>query len=333
MSTPTRAWHVTLDHVRAAEARIRPHLAPTPLRHYPELDAVVGHDIRVLVKHENHQPTNAFKIRNALSAMTALSPEARQRGVVAATRGNHGLGVAWSGALLHVPVTIFVPEGNNPEKNAGMRALGAELVETGRDYDAAAAVAHARAAERGLTLIHSTDDIDVIAGAGTMTLEILAQAEAQGQALDAMVIAVGGGSQAVGAITVTGALRPGVEIHGVQAAGAAAIHDGWHAGAPVTRERAETFADGLATRACYEATFAPLRAGLRDFVTVSDAEIAEALRLGLRTTHNLIEGAAATGLAGLRKLAPRLAGKTVAVIFSGGNIDAATLRAVLTGAL
>jgi threonine dehydratase len=333
MSTSTSDWHVTLDHVRAAEARIRPHLVPTPLRHYPELDASVGHGIRVLVKHENHQPTNAFKIRNALSAMTALPAEARRRGVVAATRGNHGLGVAWSGALLHAPVTICVPEGNNPEKNAGMRALGAELIEAGRDYDAAAAIAHDLVAERGLTLIHSTDDIEVIAGASTMTLEILAQAEAQGQALDAMVIAVGGGSQAVGALTVTGALRPGVEVYGVQAAGAAAIHDGWHAGAPVTRERAETFADGLATRACYRATFAPLRAGLRDFVTVSETEIAEALRLGLRTTHNLIEGAGAAGLAGLCKLGPRLAGKTVAVIFSGGNIDAATLRAVLTGAL
>lgn len=329
----TSAWHVTIDDVRAAEARIRPHLAPTPLRSHPELDMAVGHGVRVLVKHENHQPTNAFKIRNALSAMTALPVEARQRGVVAATRGNYGLGVAWSGALLRVPVTICVPEGNNPEKNAGMRALGAELIEAGRDYDAAAAIAHELVAGRGLTLLHSTDNVAVIAGAGTMTLEILAQAEAQGQTLDAMVIAVGGGSQAVGALTVVGALRPGVEVYGVQAAGAAAIHDGWHAGAPVTRERAETFADGLATRTCYQATFAPLCAGLRDFVTVSEGEIAEALRLGLRTTHNLVEGAAVVGLAGLRKLGPRLAGKTVAVIFTGGNIDAATLRAIVTGAL
>lgn len=333
MSTSTFPWHVTLDDVRAAEARIRPHLVPTPLRSYPELDTVVGHDIRVLVKHENHQPTNAFKIRNALSAMTALPVEARQRGVIAATRGNHGLGVAWSGALLRVPVTICVPEGNNPEKNAGMRALGAELIEAGRDYDAAAAITHGMVTERRLTLIHSTDNVALIAGAGTMTLEILAQIEAQGQALDAMVIAVGGGSQAVGALTVLGALRPGVEVYGVQAAGASAIHDGWHAGAPVTRERAETFADGLATRSCYQATFPPLRAGLRDFVTVSEAELADALRLALRTTHNLVEGAGVAGLAGLRKLAPRLAGKTVGVIFSGGNIDAATLRAVLTGAL
>lgn len=323
------AWPITIEEVRAAEARIRPHLAPTPLRRYAELDAAIGHGVRVLVKHENHQPTNAFKIRNGLSAMTALAPDARQRGVVAASRGNHGQGVAWAGALLGVPVTICVPVGNNPEKNQAMRGLGAEVIESGRDYDSAAEVARALVAERGLAMIHPTDNRDVLAGAGTMTREILAQAGDQGEALDAMVIAVGGGSQAVGALAVLRALAPGVEVYAVQAAGAPAMHDGWHAGAPVSLDTAETFADGLATRACYATTFAALRQGLRDFVTVSDAEIADALRLCLRTTHNLVEGAGAAGVAGLRALAPRLAGRTVGVIFSGGNIDAETLRAVV----
>lgn len=323
------SWPITIDEVRAAEARMRPHLTPTPLRRYAELDAAIGHDIRVLVKHENHQPTNSFKIRNGLAAVTALPAEARKRGVVAASRGNHGLGVAWAGALLGVRVTICVPERNNPEKNAGMRALGAEVIEQGRDYDVAAGLAYELVENRGLTAIHSSNDVQVIAGAGTIALEVLAQCKAQGHALDAMVIAVGGGSQAVGAMAVLRALRPEVEVYAVQAAGASAIHDGWHAGAPVTRERADTFADGLATRVCYAATFAALREGLRDFITVSDAEIAEALRLALRTTHNLVEGAAVAGLAGLRKLAPRLAGKSVAVIFTGGNIDDATLRAVM----
>jgi threonine dehydratase len=322
-------WPITIDDVRAAEARMRPHLTPTPLRRYVELDAVIGHDIRVLVKHENHQPTNSFKVRNGLAAMTAMPAEACKRGVVAASRGNHGLGVAWAGALLGAPVTICVPQGNNPEKNAGMRALGAQVIEEGRDYDVAAGLAFELVEERGLTAIHSSNNPQAIAGAGTMAMEILAQAKAQGHALDAMVIAVGGGSQAVGALTVLRALQRGVEVYAVQAAGASAIHDGWHAGAPVTRERADTFADGLATRACYAATFAALREGLREFITVSDADIADALRLALRTTHNLVEGAAVAGLAGLRKLAPRLAGKTVAVVFTGGNIDDATLRAVM----
>jgi threonine dehydratase len=322
-------WPITIDDVRAAEARMRPHLAPTPLRPYIELDAAIGHDIRVLVKHENHQPTNSFKVRNGLAAMMALPADIRKRGVITASRGNHGMGVAWAGALLGVPVTVCVPEGNNPEKNAGMRALGAEVLEQGRDYDTAAGLAFELVEKRGLTAIHSTNNTHVIAGAGTMALEILAQASAQSHDVDAMVIAVGGGSQAVGALTVLRALKPRVEVFAVQAAGAAAIHDGWHAGAPVTRERADTFADGLATRSCYAATFGALREGLRDFITVSDAEIADALRLALRTTHNLVEGAAVAGLAGLRKLAPRLAGKTVVVVFTGGNIDEATLRAVM----
>ncbi|WP_428265379.1 threonine ammonia-lyase [Haliangium sp.] len=324
---------ITIDDARAARERIRPHLAPTPLRHYDELDAALGHGLRVLVKHENHHPTNAFKIRNGVSALTALPVEARRRGVIAASRGNHGQGVAWAGRLLGIPATICVPEGNNPEKNAAMRALGAELVVAGRDYDDTQSTVERLVAERGLTIIHPTNNPNIIAGAATITLEILDQIEAEHAdraPLQAMVIAVGGGSQAVGALTVLRALRPEVEVYAVQAAGAAAIHDGWHAKQPVTLDRADTFADGLATRSCYEGTFPALCAGLTDFITVTEAEIADALRLYLRTTHNLTEGAAAAPLAGLRALAPRLEGKTVALIHSGANIDADTLRAVLT---
>lgn len=322
-------WPITIEDARAARERIRACLPPTALRRYAELDAAVGSGIRVLVKHENHQPTNAFKARNALAAMSALDPDQRQRGVIAATRGNHGQGVAWAGRLLGIPVTICVPHGNNPEKNTAMRGLGAELIEEGRDYDESVAVARRLMDERGLTMIHSTNDARVIAGAATMTLEILEQAED----LDAMVVAVGGGSQAVGALCVIRALRPDVEVYAVQAAGAAAIHDSWHAGEPLAHAVADTFADGLATRRCYDLTFGALRAGLRGFVTVSEAEIADAIRVYLRTAHNLAEGAGAAGLAGLRKLAPALAGKTVAVVLSGSNIDEATLRAVLDRSL
>ena len=124
-------WPITIDDIIATRARIAPYLAATPLRHYPALDAETG--ARVLVKHENHLPTNAFKARNTLAFMTALAPEQRTRGVVAATRGNHGAGLAWAGAQLGVPVVICVPHGNNPEKNAAIRGHGAELVEAGRD--------------------------------------------------------------------------------------------------------------------------------------------------------------------------------------------------------
>lgn len=321
------AWPITFEDIARARARIAPHLQATPLRRYAELDEAAG--MRVLVKHENHLPTNAFKVRNAVSFMTALPPEQRARGVIAATRGNHGAGIAWAGARLGVPVVICVPHGNNPEKNAAIRGHGAELVEAGRDYDEAVEVATRIMGERGLVMAHSTNDANVIAGAGTLSAELCEQAEA----LDAIVVGVGGGSQAVGAMVATRALRPGVAVYGVQARGAAAIHDSWHAGARLTTDRADTFADGLATRATYDLTWDALRKGLAGFVAVSDAELAEGVRLLLSTTHNLVEGAGAAGLAGLLRLRGELAGKTVAIVLSGANIDAATLGRVITGQL
>jgi threonine dehydratase len=320
-------WPITIGDALAAARRLRPHLSPTSLRGYPQLDAAVGAGVRLLCKHENHNPTQSFKVRNGLSVVTALGDDERRRGVVAATRGNHGAGLAWAGALLGVPVTICVPVGNNPEKNEAMRELGATLIEEGRDYDEAVGVADALVRERGLHLCHSTNDPLVIAGAATLSLELFAEAPD----IDAAVIAVGGGSQAVGALTVARALAPHARIYGVQAAGAAAIHDAWHAGAPVAREAARTFADGLATRNTYALTFPALREGLAGFVTVTDGEIAAAVRLLLRATHNLVEGAGAAGLAGAIKLADQLAGQKVAVVLSGGNLDEATLRAVLAG--
>jgi threonine dehydratase len=210
---PSVRWPIAFADVLLAENRIRRHVAETPLRNYPPLDAAVGHGILLRVKHENHAPTNSFKIRNAFSVMTRLSEDARRCGVVTATRGNHGLGVAYAGALLGIPATIFVPRGNNPEKNEGMRGFGAELVEEGRDYDEALAAAEAAARERGLHMVHSTNDPDVIAGAATCALQILRGAPE----LDALVVSVGGGSQAVGAMTVARALSPGLAVYGVQA--------------------------------------------------------------------------------------------------------------------
>jgi threonine dehydratase len=322
-------WPITFDDITHARARLAPHLSPTPLRHYAALDAETG--ARVLVKHENHLPTNAFKARNALALMTALPAAQRTRGVIAATRGNHGAGLAWAGARLGVPVVICVPLGNNPEKNAAMRGFGAELVEAGADYDEAVEVARRVADERGLALAHSTNDPHVIAGAGTLTAELCEQVQDEhGGQLDAIVVAVGGGSQAVGALVAVRALAPDVAVYGVQARRASAIHDSWHAKTRVQRDRADTFADGLATRATYDLTWEALRDGLAGFVAVSEAELADAIRMLLRTTHNLAEGAGAAGLAGLRILGDTLRGKTCAIVLSGSNIDGETLRRVVT---
>jgi len=322
-------WPIEFHDVLEARERIRPYLPPTPLRKYAALDRAVGNGIRVWVKHENHNPTNSFKARNAMSVLAALPADARKRGVIGATRGNWGQGLAWAGGLLGISVTVCVPVGNNPEKNVAMVGFGAELVEEGRDYDESVEVADRLVRERGLTMVHSTNDPLVIAGAATLTLEIL---EARPQ-VEAIVVAVGGGSQSVGALTIVREIAPHVRVFGVQAERAAAIHDSWHAGRVVTRDSADTFADGLATRQPYELTFPALQEGLSGFVTSSEAEIAEAVRLLLSTTHNLAEGAGAAGLAGLRRLSEELAGREVAVILSGGNIDAETLGKVVARAL
>jgi threonine dehydratase len=324
-SQPTHAWPITFDDVQSARSRIAPHISPTPFREHPQLAELVGHDVSVYVKHENHQPTCSFKIRNGLSFMTALSADERRRGVVAASTGNHGQGIAYGARMLDVPATVCVPAGNNPSKNAAMRALGATVVEEGGDYDECVQAMMRIAQAEGRVVAHSTNDPRVVAGAATMTLEILEQCPD----LDALVIATGGGSQAVGAITVARALAPHLEVFGVQAAGAPAIHDSWHARTRLTTPRAETFAEGVATRTTYDLTFGALLEGLAGFVTVTDAEIAEALRTILATTHNLVEGSGAMGFAALPKLADRIAGKKVGIVFCGGNIDVGMLERIL----
>src|SRR2546421_12701928 len=197
-------WPLTMEDVLAARERIRARLPPTPLARDGPLDEAVGYGMRVYVKHENHQPTQAFKGRNALAALSALTDEEKKRGVVGASRGNHGQALAWAGQILGIAVTICVPRGNNPEKNEAMRGFGAELIEQGDDYDAAAEVAEKLVRERGLTLVHSTNHRQVIARAATITLERLEQEPG----LDALVLAVRGGSPAGGALSPPRAERP-----------------------------------------------------------------------------------------------------------------------------
>jgi threonine dehydratase len=319
------AWPISFDDVLEARRVVRAHLAPTALRPYAALDASIGRGIRVLVKHENHNPTTAFKVRNGLVALSRLTPDERKRGVVAASTGNHGQGLAWAGSRLGAPVTICVPIGNNPEKNAAMRDLGATLVEEGADYDASTIVAERLAREQDLTIVHSTNNAGVIAGAGTIALEILEERPD----VEAIVVSIGGGSQAVGAITVARGLGRAVPVYGVQAERASAVFQSWRSGNRVRTPTANTFAEGLATRTAYDFTLDALREGLEGFVTVAEAEMAEALRLLLRVTHNLAEGAGAASLAGLFRLCDVLAGKTVAIVLSGGNIDIGKLRRVL----
>jgi threonine dehydratase len=322
MSPP---WPITFADVQAAQERLAPFLTPTALRHYPLLDELIGGGTSLLIKHENHQPTGSFKVRNGLSFVTALDTDERERGVVAASTGNHGQGVAYAASLLSVRATICVPVGNNPEKGDAMRSWGATVIEEGRDYDESVQAMYRIAREEGKAISHSTNDPRVVAGAATMSLEMIEQSGG----LDAIVIAVGGGSQSVGALTVARELAPDLQVFGAQCEGAAAIHDSWHARTPMKTARVDTFAEGVATRQPYGLTFATLCEGLAGFTTVTDAELAEAIRTILKLTHNLVEGAGALGVAAALKLRDQLRDKRVGVIFSGGNIDTAVLRRIL----
>ena len=318
---------VSYDDILAARERLHPFFGASPVRHYPLLDALVGYGIRVLVKHENHLPTGSFKVRNGTASITALTSEQAERGVIAATTGNHGLGLAWAGAARGVSVTICVPKGNNPEKNAGIRSFGATLIEVGDRYDDTVVACRAIAEQEQRTIVHSTNHRPVVAGAGTMMAEFCEQAPE----LDAVVIALGGGSQAVGAMAVAGAVKPDLQIFAVQSQGATAQHDAWRDGMPRAGAPVQTFAEGIATGSTYDLTFEALRGGLADFVLASDDMIAQGVRDLWSITHNLAEGSGATGLAGLRLLAPQLAGKTVGIVMCGGNLDAARAVEILAG--
>lgn len=319
---------ISIADVEAAAGRLAPFLAPTPLREYPRLDAEIGHGIRVLVKHENHQPTQSFKIRNGLNTVLGRSAEERQRGCIGASTGNHGLGIAYAGRLTETPITVCVPRGNNPEKNAAIRALGATLVESGATYDETVTECRRLQEQQGLVLLHSTNDPLVVAGAGTMTLEILAQAPE----LDVLVLALGGGSQALGALTVAASLRPSLKVYAVGASAAAAQYESWKTGTMLERQPANTFAEGIATGSAYALTFEALRAGLAGFVQVSEEQMRSAIRDLQRYTGNLAEGAGAAGLAGLRQLAPQLEGQRVGIAICGGNLSLAELQKTFASA-
>lgn len=316
---------LTFDDVLCARQRLAPYLTATPLRSYTALNKYVGYNIDLLIKHENHLPTNSFKYRNGLSALSALPLEVRKNGVVAATLGNHGQGIALAGSLLGIPTHICVPINNNPEKNRAICDFGGTLIQEGKDYDEAVKVAERFKNEYHMTMIHSVNNLDVIAGAATLTLEILEQ-EPQ---IDALVLGIGGGTHAVGAITVINAINPRVKIYGVQSEEAPTNHHAWHGIKTANNPSLNTIADGVRTRNIYPMTFSSLKSGLTNFITVSEQEIAHAIRLYLEYTHNLAEGAAAIGLAGLLKLRSILSGQKVALVLTGSNIDQTTLVNVL----
>ena len=312
----------TLKDVYEARPRVYRHLRPTPLMRHPLLTVETGLDVRV--KHENHNPTGAFKVRGGLNLIASL-PAAERHGVITASTGNHGQSIALACRQEQVSCTIVTPLGNNPEKNAAMRALGAEVIEFGRDFDDAREKVEQMQHERGLRYVHSANEPRLIAGVGTYALELFEE----WPDVEIVFVPIGGGSGACGCCIARSGLGSRARIIGVQAERADAFTRSWRGNGRVAGASADTFAEGMATRVTFDLTFAILKQELDDIVTLSEDELAEGVRLALRTTHNLAEGAGAAPLAAAMKLRDQIAGKKVACVMSGGNIDRATLTRIL----
>ncbi len=305
----------TLAELRQAHALVQQTLRPTPAFAWPLLARRIGAE--VVVKHENHQPTGAFKVRGGLTYCDALGRrEPAVKGVVSATRGNHGQSLAFAGRRFGLSVTIVVPHGNSREKNAAMQALGAEIVEHGADFQAAREEAMRLADARGLQMVPSFHR-DLVSGVSTYALELLTERPD----LDVLYVAIGQGSGICGCIAARDALRLETEIVGVQATGAPAYALSFAAGRAVATPSADTFADGVATRAPDDEAVAAIVKGAARVVLVTDDAIAEAIRAYWTDTHNLAEGAGAAPLAAAAKERGRLAGRKVGLVLSGGNID------------
>jgi threonine dehydratase len=321
--TATRLF--SLADLEAAARLVRTVVPETPQYAWPLLASHTASE--VWVKHENHTPIGAFKLRGGLVYMDWLArSEPKPKGVITATRGNHGQSVALAGRRAGVPVTILVPEGNSTEKNAAMQGFGAELIVHGRDFDEAKAEAMRLAGTRQLHELPAFHPL-LVNGVATYALELF-RAVAD---LHTVYAPIGMGSGICGLITVRDLLGLRTEIVGVVAAAAPAVALSVEAGRPIPTNSARTFADGMACREPHADAVAIIAKGAARIVRVEEDEIAEAIRVMWTATHNVAEGAGAAALAALMQERDRMQGRRVGVICSGGNIDTAVLRTVLEG--
>jgi threonine dehydratase len=315
----------SLDELAEATAVVRTFVPPTAAYAWPLLRRRTG--VEVVVKHENHTPTGAFKARGVLVYLDALGKADRlPKGVVSATRGNHGQSVAVAAARNGIPAVIVVPIGNSVEKNAAMEGFGAELIVAGADFDESRAVAARIARERGYHFVPAFHP-DIVKGVATYAHELFLAAPD----LSVVYVPIGMGSGICGLITVRDLLGLTTEIVGVVADKAPAFALSFQAGHPVQTNSARTFADGMACRDPQPEPLAIIQAGAARIVRVREAEIAEAIRIYYTDTHNLAEGAGAAPLAALIQERHRYAGKRAGVILSGGNIDAPVFAELLLG--
>ncbi len=311
----------TFADVLAAQRFLAEHISPTPLVRREALADATGLDL--WLKCEFLLPTAAFKVRGGLNLIGR--DETARAGVVAASTGNHGQSLAYAGKVFGVPVTIYHPRAANPLKLAAMRRYGATLVEAGADYDDAREACERDAAATGRRYVHSGNEPFLIAGVATATVEALGARPD----LEVLVVPVGGGSGAAGAVLASKNIDPRVQVIGVQSDGAPAAYRSWKAGQPLPGGPIATFAEGLATRTAFALPQAILHERLDGFVLVSDDEILRAMRLLLVEAHLLVEGAAAASVAAAVKLRDRLVGKQVACWLTGANATAESIERAL----
>jgi threonine dehydratase len=309
----------TLTELEAAHRVVQAAMPPTPQLAWPLLSGRLG--VPLIVKHENHTPTGAFKVRGGLVYLDRLKRERPEvAGIISATRGNHGQSLAFAGSQHGVKVTILVPRSNSTEKNAAMRAFGAELIEHGEDFQAAREEAMRLATTRGLEMVPSFHR-DLVMGVATYALELLRAYPD----LERLYVPIGQGSGICGCILARDLLGLKTEVIGVQSVGAPAYALSFAAGRLVSTDSADTHADGMATRVPDAESLEIVRKGAARIVQVTDDEIAEAIRAYWTDTHNLAEGAGAAPLAAAMQEKAGLTGKT-GVILCGGNIDLALFQ-------
>jgi len=314
---------VSYDDVLEALPRVRSVLKSTPLFSYPGLSELTG--CEYFVKHENHQPVGAFKIRGGVNLVGMLSDEERRAGILGCSTGNHGQSLAWSARRFGVNCTIVVPENSNPDKCAAIRGLGATLIEHGRDFDAARDYVETELASSGMRYVHSANEPQLIAGVGSMACEIFDDLSEP----DVILVPIGLGSGVCSTCLVTKAVRPETLVIGVQAEGAPAVANSWRAGRLETTAEINTWAEGMATRRPAEMTLQIMLALMDDVILVSDDELRRAAKLLLQHTHNLAEGAGAATLAAVLRERSRFEGKKVVGVLSGGNLDLNELPRIL----
>ena len=317
---------IDLADLEAAAALVYRYLPPTPQQHWPKLTRRAG--CSVWVKCENHTPTGAFKVRGGLVYLNRLRTSgAAPAGIITATRGNHGQSIAYAAARVGMPATIYVPFGNSPDQNSAIAAWGARVIEFGRDFDEAKHEAFRVAAAQDLHFVPSFHR-DLVLGVASYALELF-RAVAE---LDAVYVGVGMGSGICGLIAARDLLGLKTEVIGVSAANAPATARSFAAGKPVTTRSAHTFADGLATREPNEQAVATICGGAARVLEVAEDNIAEAMRHYFDDTHQVAEGAGAAPLAALLQERTRMAGRKVALVLSGSNIERARFLTVLGGA-